>query len=251
MARYIPGGRVVLADGTYGLGGSVSLNRQKAHLQGVGGATHLRPSTTGFTTLIDVDDIHCRIGYLLLFDSGDTVHDLRYAISDNTQFWTIIESVHTHGAEVIVRGGTGPAVIQHEFHGRGPGNKAINFFTDADGFGVSYGRVHGGWIEKPDHETIKISDGTECTVEGVHGREASMDGQGNYDMVRLENSTAYCTVNGCNFAGLNMPRYIVHETGNGTDNSILGNRLTGGNTSDLNLAGTGVSGGNYADGTIK
>lgn len=257
MARYIPGGRVVLADGTYEFGGSVSLNKQKAHLQGMGGSTHIRPSTTGFNSLITVDEVHCRVGYVLLLDSGDDQHDLRYALYDVSQWWTIVENVHTHGAELRFDGSTGPAIIQHEFHGSSAtggadaGQNAVTFYNDADGFGVNYGRVHGGWMEYADRRTISIGNGTECTVEGLHCRVASQEAEDTYDMVLLWDGTGYSTVMGCHLAGVGQPRYTVHEASAGNDNSILGNRITGGVTQDLFLEGTGVSAANYADGTIK
>lgn len=254
MARYIPGGRVVLADGTYELGGSVSLNRQKAHLQGMGGSTHLRPSTTGFNRLIQVDEIHCRVGYLLLLDSGDTQHDLRFALYDTSQWWTIVEDVHTHGAELGFRGTTGPAVIQLEFHGSSAGGNAgdrpIGFEKDADGFGCDYARVHGGWLEFSDREQILLANANQSHVTGVSTRSGNLAGAG-VSAVRLFD-TSYSQVDSCHIEGLNDVKYALHDNPGGTSNSILGNRAVGGSTQDLLVEGSGsLSAANFADGTIK
>lgn len=254
MARYIPGGRVVLADGTYELGGSVNLNKQKAHLQGMGGATHLRPSTTGFDRLLDVNEVHVRVGYLLLLDTGDSQHDLRFALFESGQFWTIVDNVHTHGAEFGFRGSTGPAVIQLEFHGSSAGGNAgdrpIGFEKDADGFGCDYARVHGGWLEFSDREQILLSNTNKSHVTGVSTRSGDLANAG-VAAVRLFDAR-YSTVDSSHVDALGDAKYGVHDNTGGTSNSILGNRIEGGSTQDLLVEGSGsLSAANFADGTIK
>lgn len=243
MARYIPGGRVVLADGTYEFGGPVSLDKQKAHLQGMGGSTHIRPSTTGFSTLLNVDDVHVRVGYLLLLDTGDSQHDLRYAVRDIGQFWTVVEHVHTHGAEFGFDGSIGPAIIQLEHHGSSTGGnagqEAIGFTNDPDGFGVQHGRVHGGWIENPDRRAVLFFNADECTIEGMKSRTASREAQDTYDQILLSGGTANSNVLGCPVQGVGQPRYALREDSDGTNNAIVGNRATGGATGNLSINGSG------------
>lgn len=264
MARYIPGGRVVLADGTYEFGGSVSLNKQKAHLQGMGGATHIRPSATGFDRLIQVDEVHCRVGWLMLFDSGDTVHDLRYALVDNAQWWTIVESVHSHGAEFSFEDATGPGVYQVEIHpqpaaGDNPGSHGVRFYgTDpANSLYCDWGRVHGGWIDEVRFHALNLIAARNCSIEGTDVHRASMEDPFSYDAVRLHRDNEDCSVIGSHINGDGYCLNGVNERSgqNNYRNSVLGNRIEGSSSSsgsDLVMGGTdSKSAANHADGTIK
>lgn len=266
MARYIPGGRVVLADGTYELGGSVSLNRQKAHLQGMGGSTHLRPSTTGFTALLTADEVHTRVGWLMLIDSGDSAHDVRYGLLDNAQAWTVAEMVHSHGAELRFDDAQGPTVIQFEHHGQGSadtnaGSYAVFFYSSdpANNARTTYPRVEGGWISEAwqsgtlllgvDHGSIKAVTFDNNSQSSYFGSDPNR-----FAGIDLMN-TRYSSVLSCHMTPTSNHLHGVHDRSDCTENTVFGNKLERaayGTNSDLLVEGTdSVHAANHADGTIK
>lgn len=264
MARYIPGGRVVLADGTYEIGNQIQLTRQKTHLMGMGGATHLRPngSTTGYTAITRIFDLHCRIGHMLIYDSDDPgLGDVRYAVyahGNDDVWWPIIESVHTHGGEFRFVDVNGPGLFQIEHHGQpvpgsdNPGVEGIHIDNES-----RLARIHGGYISRPRRRCILLSgDGGTFSerniVEGVLCEDASQESLGSYDAILLHNGITRSVVAGCSVIGAGA-RYGINEYSSGDENAILNNRLNNsGGTGDLSVSGTGsVSALNHADGTVK
>lgn len=260
MSRYIPGGRVVLCDGTYNCADKINLTRQKTHLTGMGGSTHLRPSSTGFSALVIFREIHCRVSHMLIMDSDDSFYDVRYAIYGNDAdgiSWPIVESVHTHGAEVRFHDTPGPGIFQLEHHGQpvpdNNGGKYGIYFSNE----TMLARVHGGYISRPrQHGIFMHGDGgtwsKDHLVEGVLVEDVSQESLGSQDGITLHDGMKDSAVVGCSVTGSGA-RYGIYDTGSSADNAILGNRLNrSGQSADLQVDGSGsVSAANHADGTIK
>lgn len=266
MARYIPGGRVVLSDGTFEFGGSVSLSRQKTWLVGMGGSTHIRPETTGFSSLLTIDEVHCRIRDVLLLDSGDDLHDVQFGVrvddrQSGSRAWPIVENVHTHGLECRFDEVLGPAVINHEWHSP-PDASSISwdcllFFSNDDIWPLRLPRVHGGFFTRAGQMAIRFRAVTNGHIEGVHIDEGSESSLGTYPAIRFENTADLPTDNssvvGCTVKGANKLSHAILEQSGCESNAFLGNNLNGsGQTADLEVNGTGsVSAANHADGTVK
>lgn len=217
--RFIPGGRVVLCDGTYNFSGRAQLTRQKTNVQGMGGATHIKPTSFGFSELFHVFHHHCRVGMMLMCDDADDHKDLTAVVRmDNGPSWGIIEHVHSHGLGFDLAGMTGATLINPEVHRSTATQK--NTSAPAIRLAATVQRVIGGFVRGAQAQGLLLVGAQKATVRGLTVEGASESTLNAFNAVDVTTSTAYATVDTNSEAG--MAASALRETASCSNNTFYG-----------------------------
>lgn len=243
--RYIPGGRVVLMDGTYDNAAAVNLNRQKTHVMGMGGATHVKPSGTGFTRLFTFAHMHCRVSHMLLIDSPDPHYDVGYVTEDDANQWNTVEHVHTHGSGFRFEDTVGSAVLHPEIHESSAGASANQEQVGVLFEGVQsislFCRIEGGFVMATKRQNVRLAWAMMAHVSGLTCDRASLGNLGVYASIQLHETSE--SVVSALVDGGGAARWALLEGARGgggdTNNRFFG-RYRGGSTGDTSIQPTSV-----------
>lgn len=255
MARYMPGGRVVLSSGEFELSGPVRPGKSHTTLQGMGHSTLLRPHAGGFTNLIawdytasSVAPEHGVIEHLQLLTTDDDHWDL----NDDQALY--VRGMHTRAHDIHTRGcgitleGEGHQEL-HECQAMQDGNTNYDFtgITVLASNGNGHRHVVGCSTNFTGAHGILVSGGRDDLVAGCTVHEGGLVGTADRYGIGLFDSdspTAAANIIANDRGDL---AYAIREWGTNAANAYVGpNQAHGG----VSIEGTGSRGsGNFDQAT--
>lgn len=268
MARYMPGGRVVLSSGDFELSGPVQPYKEHSKLEGQGQSTLLRPHTTGFTSLIQWDDTqsthapqHGSIESMELLTDGDDHYDLdpQALILLKQGGLTRVRDVHTRGGGFQIEQSSRNTVSECYIF-----SDAATVYNYAGVYllGSSANSIHdflntvtNNLIDQPGEQGVRAQWQAHLHVSGNDVFKPSRRDPGFYSGYRFMSDVTLSLLadNGVSkqIGAVAPALHGINEAG--SDNYVVANRVDGtGSSGDLNITGTGsVGAANHGDGAVS
>lgn len=265
MARYMPGGRVVLSSGDFELSGPVQPYKEHSKLEGQGQSTLLRPHTTGFAHLIQWDETnsahapqHGSIESMELLTDGDDHYDLdaQQLIRMFGGWQTTIKDVHTRGGgfqleqcdrctvtECDLLSDAGTVYNYAGVYLLGDSTNSIHDFLNV---------VERCLFDQPGEQGMRAQWQSNLHVTGCEVWKASQADLNFYSCYRLMSDTVDSLIDDCEAGQPGAAEALHGINEHGARNFVVANRVDGtGSDGDVRIAGTdSVGAANHADGYV-
>ena len=185
------GGKIIIQEGTYNLGGSINVDKNNVTIQGMGPSTILRAASVigSSSGLINVTGHYCKIADLKITNNTAVVNGIYISGSNNTVTGNTCFNSGYESYGIYISGDSN-TVTGNTCSNSGSNNTVTGNTCSNSGSNNSIG--------------IYISGGSNCVISGniIANKRISGQSISNTAALYITNNSDYCAVHGNNLRGV-------------------------------------------------